>query len=145
MPSIRKSIDIDATPHNAFNYATNVTTQPDWIKFLKHIGITSGDGQSPGTRDQCVIKLGARAQTMEAIWSEYDPPRAFARKATSGMEMEGRITFEPSGDGTRVEWTIGYRPPMGALGAVIDTLFLNRVFQNEIEESLEALKAQLEG
>jgi hypothetical protein len=34
---------------------------------------------------------------------------------------------------------------MGVLGAVMDTLFLNRVFQNEIEESLEALKAQLEG
>lgn len=145
MPSILKSIDIDASPDNVFNYVTNVSTQPDWIKFLKAIDITSGDGQTKGTTDRSVIKLGPRAQEVEALWTEYDPPRTFARKATSGMEMEGRMTFEPSDDGTHVEWTIGYRPPMGALGMVVDVLFMNRVFQNEIEESLESLKAQLEG
>ena len=145
MPSILKSIDIEASPDNVFNYVTNVSTQTDWIKFLKAVDITSGDGQAKGTTDRCVIKLGARAQEMEALWTEYDPPRVFARKATSGMEMDGRMTFEPRDDGTHVEWKIGYRPPMGALGMMVDALFLNRVFQNEIEESLESLKVQLEG
>jgi len=145
LPSILKSIDIDASPDNVFNYVTNVSTQPDWIKFLNEIDITSGDGQTKGTTDRSVIKLGPRAQEVEALWTEYDPPRLFARKATSGMEMEGRMTFEPSDDGTHVEWTIGYRPPMGSLGMVVDVLFMNRVFQNEIEESLERLKEQLEG
>ncbi len=145
MPSILKSIDIDASPDNVFNYVTNVSTQPDWIKFMKSVDITSGDGQTKGTTDRSVIKLGPRAQEVEALWTEYDPPRLFARKATSGMEMEGRMTFEPSDDGTHVEWTIGYRPPMGPLGMMVDALFMNRVFQNEIEESLERLKEQLEG
>ncbi len=145
MPRILKSIDIDVSPENVFNYVTNTSTQPDWIKFVQAVDITSGDGQSKGTTDHCVIKLGPRAQTMDALWTEYDPPRAFARKATSGMEMEGRMTFEPVDDGTRVEWTIGYKPPLGTLGMVVDALFLNRVFQNEVEESLESLKAQLEG
>ena len=145
MPSIRKSIDIEASPDNVFSYVTNTTTQPDWVKFLKAVDITSGDGQSKGTTDRCVVKLGTRAQSVDALWSEYDPPRSFARKSTGGMEMEGRMTFKPTDDGTHVEWTIAYKPPMGTLGAIMDTLFLNRVFQNEIEESLEALKAQLEG
>ena len=145
MPSILKSIDIDASPDNVFNYVTNVSTQPDWIKFMISVDITSGDGQTKGTTDRSVIKLGPRAQEVEALWTEYDPPRLFARKATSGMEMEGRMTFEPSDDGTHVEWTIGYRPPMGPLGIMVDALSMNRVFQNEIEESLESLKAQLEG
>ncbi len=145
MPRVRKSIDIDASPENVFNYATNMTTQPEWIKFLEEIDITAGDGQSKGTTDRCVIKLGPRAQTVEAIWSEYDPPRSFARKSTGGMAMEGRMTFAPQGSGTLVEWTIGYQPPAGMLGKVVDSLFLNRVFQNEVEESLESLKAQLEG
>ena len=55
------------------------------------------------------------------------------------------MTFQAKDGGTRVEWTIGYKPPMGPLGALVDALFMNRVFQNEIEESLEGLKAQLEG
>ena len=145
MPRIRKTIEIEASPEHVFSYATNASTQTGWIKFLKQIDITSGDGQSQGTTDRCVVKLGPRAQAVDAVWTEYDSPRAFARKATSGMEMEGRMTFQPSDAGTRVEWTIGYKPPMGPLGALVDALFMNRVFQNEIEESLESLKAQLEG
>ena len=145
MPRIRKTIEIEASPEHVFNYATNASTQTGWIKFLRQIDITSGDGQSRGTTDRCVIKLGPRAQAVDAVWTEYDAPRAFARKTTGGMEMEGRMTFQARDAGTRVEWTIGYKPPMGPLGAVVDALFMNRVFQNEIEESLESLKAQLEG
>ena len=55
------------------------------------------------------------------------------------------VGTRPRDDGTHVEWTIGYRPPMGPLGRVVAALFLNRVFQNEIEESLESLKVQPEG
>jgi len=55
------------------------------------------------------------------------------------------MTFEPRDDGAYVEWTVDYRPPMGPLGALIDALFMNRLFQNEMEESLESLKARLEG
>ena len=145
MPRIRKTIEIEASPEHVFSYATNASTQTDWIKFLSQIDITSGDGQSQGTTDRCVVKLGPRAQAVDAVWTEYDAPRAFARKTTDGMEMEGRMTFQPADGGTRVEWTIGYKPPMGPLGALVDALFMNRVFQNEIEESLESLKAQLEG
>jgi uncharacterized membrane protein len=145
LPRIRKTIEIEASPEHVFGYATNASTQTAWIKFLKQIDITSGDGQSKGTTDRCVVKLGPSAQAVDATWTEYDPPRTFARKTTGGMEMEGRMAFLPSDAGTRVEWTIGYKPPMGPLGALFDALFMNRVFQNEIEESLESLKAQLEG
>ncbi len=145
MPVIRKSIDISVSPEKVFDYATDSSTQPDWITFIREVEITSGDAKSKGTTDRCVLKLGPRAQTLDAVWTEYDPPRSFARKATSGAEMVGSMTFEPREDGTIVEWTVDYRPSMGALGALMDTLFMNRVFQNEMEESLESLKARLEG
>ncbi len=49
MPRILKSIDIGVSPENVFNYVTNTSTQPDWIKFVQAVDITSGDGQSKGT------------------------------------------------------------------------------------------------
>ena len=145
MPLIRKSIDVDASPENVFKYVTNPTTQPDWMHFVHEVDIISGDGQSKGTTDRAVVKLGPRTEVQEALWTEYGSPKTFARKNTSGMEMESRWTFEPLGNGTRVDWIIDYRPPMGVLGMMVDAVFMNRVFQNEVEESLEALKAQLEG
>ena len=145
MPRIVKSIDIDAPREHVFAYAVDAGKQPEWITFMKEIEITSGDGRSQGTTDRCLIKLGPRTQPVEAEWTEYQANESFARRATSGMQMQGRMTFIPSGEGTRVQWTIEYTPPMGPLGAVVDALFMNRVFQNEVEESLEKLKVALEG
>ena len=145
MPLIRKSIDIAASPEKVFDYATNTSTQPDWITFIREAEITSGDGKSEGTTETCLFKLGPRTRALDATWTEYGPPRSFAREATSGLEMEGSMTFQPRSDGTYVEWTVDYRPPLGPLGILLDALFMNRLFQNEIEESLETLKARLEG
>lgn len=144
MPLILKSIDIAAAPDRVFDYATNSSTQPDWITFIRDVEITSGDAKSEGTTDRCVFKLGPRTQALGATWTEYDAPRSFAREATSGLEIEERMTFEPRGDGACVEWTVDYRPPLGPLGALFDALFMNRLLQNEMEESLETLKARLE-
>ncbi len=145
MPFIRKSIDIAASPEKVFDRATDPSAQRDWITFIKEVEITSGDGKTEGTTDRRLFKLGPRTQALDEVWTEYDPPRSFAREVTSGLEMEARMTFEPRTDGTYVEWIVDYRPPMGPLGILLDALFMNRLFQNEIEESLESLKAQLEG
>ena len=144
MPRIVKSIEIDAAREHVFAFAVDAQRQPDWITFIKQVEITSGDGKSAGTTDRCLIKLGSRAQPVEAEWTEYQANESFARRATSGMAMQGRMTFTPVDGGTRVQWTIEYKPPLGALGVIVDALFMNRVFQNEIEESLEKLKAALE-
>jgi uncharacterized membrane protein len=110
------------------------------------VEITAGDGKSIGTKDRCLMKLGPRAQEMEAEWTEYKENEAFARRATSGMDIQGRMTFTPMREGaTRVQWNLEYTPPMGALGRFLDLLFMNRIFQNEVEASLERLKGQMEG
>jgi uncharacterized membrane protein len=145
LPRIRKSIEIEASPENVFNYVANPATMPDWVNFIREAEVVSGDGKSKGTTDRTVFKLGPRAQTVEALWAEYDPPNTFVRRHTSGLDLENRISLSPSDGATRVEWAIAYRPPMGPVGALFDVLFMNRVFQNEMEESLESLKAQLEG
>ena len=46
---------------------------------------------------------------------------------------------------TRIDWVISYSPPMSLIGLFVDFLFMNRIFQNQIEDSLERLKSHLEG
>lgn len=144
MPHIEKSIDIQAPREHVFAYAVKPESQPEWTTFIKEVALTSGDGKSEGTTDRCVVKIGPRAQALDALWTEYKPGESFGRRSTSGMAMQGRLAFEPSGGGTRVVWTVDYTPPMGPVGAIVDVLFMNRVFQNEIEASLENLKSRLE-
>lgn len=145
MPRIHKSIDIDAPREQVFALAADVTKQPQWTTFVRETQIISGDGKSEGSADRSVIKIGPRARTVEHIWTEYRPGEVFARRTTTGMDLRERITFAPADGGTRVEWTVEYTAPMGLLGAFLDVAFMNRVYQNEIEASLENLKARLEG
>lgn len=144
MAKIVKSIDIDAPREHVFALAVDPAKQPEWSTFIKEVTITSGDAKSAGTTDRCLIKVGPRATPVEAEWTEYNPNEAFARRATSGMVMQGRMAFTQSNGGTRVQWTIDYTPPMGMLGKLVSVIFMDRVFQNEVEASLENLKTALE-
>ena len=144
MPQIRKFIDIDALPERVFAKATDPSLQPTWMTFLKEIEIISGDGKSAGTKDRSVMKLGPVPQSNEGEWIEYREPQAFARNMRGGLQMESRMSFNPTAGGTHVEWQIRYKPPLGLIGMAGDILFMNRVFQNYVEDPLELLKAQLE-
>jgi uncharacterized membrane protein len=139
-----KSIRIDAPHEHVFALATDITRQPDWTTFVKEGAITSGDGKSAGTTDRMVVKVGPRSTKAENVWTEYGAGERFARRATSGMKQEERMLFTSVGGGTDVQWAINYTPPMGLLGKFMDVFMMNRVYQNEIEGSLERLKAELE-
>lgn len=144
MPRIVKTIEINAAPEHVFALAADVSRQPEWTTFIREVSITSGDGKSEGTTDRMVFKVGPRARSSEGVWTGYKVGEIFARKSTSGMPLEYSINFKNAERGTLVEWVVEYRPPLGLLGAFMDVFMMNRIFQNEIEGSLERLKAALE-
>ena len=144
MARIVKSIQIDAPNEHVFALALDFSRQPEWTTFIKEALVTSGDGKSVGTTDRSVLKVGPRSSKSEGEWTEYKAGETFARRSSGGMSMEEKMTFTPTGGGTRVEWTVDYKPPMGPLGAFMDAFMMNRVFQNELEASLENLKVALE-
>jgi uncharacterized membrane protein len=144
MAQVVKSIEINAPREHVFALATDVTRQPEWTTFVKEGVITSGDGKSSGTTDRVRIKVGPRTTQHEGIWESYRVGERFARKSTAGMEMSEEMTFTDAGNATRVEWKVEYTPPAGPLGRFMDVFMMNRVYQNEIEGSLEGLKRELE-
>ena len=144
MAQVVKSIEIDAPREHVFALATDLSRQPDWTTFVKEGLITSGDGKSPGTRDRTVFKVGIRSTKAENLWTGYTPGELFARKTISGIRQEETMAFTPAGNGTLVQWNVTYRPPLGLIGRFMDVFMMNRIYQNEIEGSLEKLKAALE-
>ena len=144
MPRIVKSIEIDAPREHVFALALDFSRQPEWTTFIREATVTSGDGKSPGTKDSTVLKVGPRAARHEGEWIAYQPGEVFSRRLTGGMTMDEKLTFTAAGSGTNVEWAVDYTPPMGPIGKFMDAFMMNRVFQNEIEASLENLKTELE-
>jgi uncharacterized membrane protein len=66
-------------------------------------------------------------------------------------KMEGMITgtnrlaFTPEGEGTRVTMSFEYEMPGGGVGKLVDRLLAERMNAQNLEKSLENLKALAEG
>ena len=144
MPNLRAHIDIDAAKEHVFALAADPSRQPQWTTFIKNIAITSGDGKSEGTTDRTTIKIGLQSHDLNGTWTDYRPGEVLARTFTGYLQMRDRLTFTPIANGTRVQWTVNYTPPFGLLGKFMAWLVMARIFQNELEASLENLKRALE-
>ena len=125
MPRLDNSIDIKLPKDRVFEYVADVTHRPEWVKWTKRAEITSTEPGVIGSTDAGLMQVGPQKQTVEAIVTEYRPDYVFTRRHTRGMEMTDRIAVvpSPSGEGTKVAWSVEYTPPMGGVGKMMDALF----------------------
>ncbi len=146
MPRIRKYIDIEAPPARVFAAVADPAQQVEWALPFQEIELVEGDGISQGSVQRLLFKVGPRAYRLEAVVSDSRQGETFARQVREGpLALRERFFILPqSGEVTRVEWVVEYEPPMGLLGRILDALALHRVFQNDMETSLERLKRRLE-
>jgi uncharacterized membrane protein len=140
---IKATIDIDAPREHVFA-AAEPTRMPEWTIHVKEVLVTSGDGKSAGTTDRTTIQVAPLKNKLESTWTEYSQGQTFARKFTGDFAGEERLTFAPHDGGTRVEWTYSYTPPFGIIGKIGALVMMSRVFQNDMESSLETLKREME-
>jgi uncharacterized membrane protein len=138
------SIDIKAPAGKVFEYVADVTTHPEWVKWTKQAEVTSPDRIGVGATAAGVMQVGPKKERIETLTTEYRDGEFFTRRTTRGMEMTDRLSVLPFGDGAKVAWSIDYTPPMGGMGKLIDVIFMERLFDQLMKDSLSNLKERLE-
>ena len=144
MPRLDNSIDIKAPVDEVFSYVSDITTHPEWVKWTKDAEVTSVEGKGVGTTSAEVMQVGPKKENVETLTTEYKEGQFLTRRHTRGMEMTDRLSVLPFGDGTKVAWSIDYNPPMGGMGKLMDKLFMERLFDQLMKDSLHNLKERLE-
>ena len=144
MPRLDNSIDIKAPREAVFAYISDVTTRPDWVKWTKRAEVTSRERKGLGATDASVMQVGPRKESVEAIVTEYTEGALFTRRHTRGIELTDRLAVVSLPDATKVAWSVEYTPPMGALGKLVDLLFMVRLLDQLMRDSLTNLKQRLE-
>jgi uncharacterized membrane protein len=147
MPRIRKAIDVEATPEHVFVEVAEPARQVEWALPFRAIETPEQGPPAQGSVQRWAFKVGPRTWDLLAVVTDYRHNQTIAREVREGgLRLRDRFSIAPqSGEVTRVEWLIEYEPPMGALGRLLDALVMARVFENDMETSLERLKARLEG
>ncbi len=145
MPRVDDVIDIDAPREKVFQYISNIELQPEWNKWAKKTESTSLERSVLGATDSMVMQVGPRKETVEGIVTEFKDGALYARRHTKGMEMTERYSLLTIGEATKVAWSVEYVSPMGPIGKMNDMLFVARLFEVLMHDSLNILKQQMEG
>jgi uncharacterized membrane protein len=144
MPRIDNAIEIKAPREKVFAYIADIEAQPEWVKWTKTAEVTSLNTRGVGTTDAMLMQVGPRKEQVEGIVTEYQDGYYVTRRHTRGMSMEERLSVVPYADGSKVAMSIDYVPPMGAMGKMMDQLFMARLFDQLMKDSLAILKDRLE-
>ncbi len=145
MSRVDNSIDILAPREKVFSYVSNVEAQPEWVKWARDVEVTSDQKNGVGAVDSMTMQVGPRKERVEALVTEFRPPQLMTRRFLKGLRMEERFSLVPVRDGTKVAWSVEYVPPMGAFGKLFDFLFMIRLMDQLMKDSLVNLKERLEG
>jgi uncharacterized membrane protein len=144
MPRIDNWIDIRGQRDRVFQYVADVESHPEWVKWTKQAELTSSGRVAVGSTYAMVMQVGPRKENVEGIVTEFKEGQLFTRRNTRGMSMTDRLALVALGDITKVAWSIEYTPPMGSMGKLVDLIFMNRLFEQLMQDSLTNLRDRLE-
>lgn len=144
MARVDNTIDIKAPKDKVFAFVSDLEVRPQWVKWTKDIEVTSMQKEGVGTTERMIMQVGPQKQRVEAIITDFQPGFTIAQRLTKGMDLNERISVLNMNDHTKVAYSVEYTPPMGKMGQLMDFLFMSKLFDQLMEDSLIILKERME-
>src|SRR5581483_8286157 len=142
---IEESIEILATPEEIWPVISSADGLERVLAGVTRWEVEGRRKSGLGTRYQMLMEVGS-AQVgglIEVV--EYHEPTDLAGTSITGIDQRGRWRLREQGDGTtKVTLRLSYHSPGGFLAAVADEVS-SRSVRGNIKESLERLRAEVEG
>jgi carbon monoxide dehydrogenase subunit G len=107
MVSIKKTIIINRSLQEVFDFASNPANAPKWQSGIKSKRWISEEPPGIGSKQQVVARwLGRDIETINE-YTIWDPPNAYRFQTSNGpMRLEEGLRFEPGAEGTRVNFAL---------------------------------------
>lgn len=139
-PHVSALIRIEAPPDVVWRTITDHARIPEWVPVRECVVTRPGTPHPNGLG--AVRRITAAATAIEEEVILWDPPRRYDYRLTRGAPLRdhrGHVFVTPDGKGTRVQWTVRFRPLVPGTGGAI-RLALQRAF----DHALRNLKRHIE-
>jgi uncharacterized membrane protein len=135
-----KTIFIDAPVEQVFDTWANYENFPRFMSNVRSVQPLGAD------RSHWKVRGPAGLSVEFDSVAHLQRPNELAWESEPGSTVghEGRVTLVPEGNGTRATVRMSYRPPAGALGQAVSSMFGANPKQ-EFEEDLNRMKQFVEG
>ncbi len=144
MAPIASSIEVARPAEEVFAYVIDPSTMSEWQQ-----GCVRGHMDGPTTRvgSKCttVRRIGGREREVVTEITEYDPPRRWADRGTSGpIRAIVAVKVDPLADTSRARVTIELDFAGHGIGKLLVPLVVRRQAAQEMPENMRRLKQRLE-
>ncbi len=144
MPTLERSIVIEAPIQEVFEYAADWRHWPDWYVGFSDISPTTEIERGNGAiyaYKMCVLGLPFKAETEVHDFVENS---GWSGRRIRGVPHRTNYVFEDLTPHTSFTTSIYYSLPIPMIGRVLCSLVFNRAWRRILEKSLNNLKAHFE-
>ncbi len=147
MTRVVASIHIAATPERVWDVVMDPDRLGDWVTIHRRLGRVSGRPLGKGSTLEQTLHL--RGVNVKVRWtvSEVQCGRFAVWEGTGPARATAHTTYKLSpadGSGTRFDYEVEFKAPLGPLGAVASRALVGAIPQREADKTLARLKALLE-
>ena len=142
---VEESTVIDAACEDIWELVSDPASYPAFMSGITRFDVAGERIRGPGSRYSMRMHVGSAhvGGLIEVV--EWDPPREMAWTSVTGIDQRGRWRLRTCDDGTTlVVLRLSYSAPGTFLSTVAD-LVSARMVKSNLAESLERLKATMEG
>ena len=149
MPSFETAIEIDRTPADVYEYATDPTKFPEWQRDVVSVRIAEGAQPGPGSLSKgskffTTRRIGAVKRTLAQEVTDARAPSYWVASGVDGPILAtGALTVEPLNDGSRSRVTFAIDYEGRGPGKLIMPLVMRQT-RAGAPKSFERLKELLE-
>ncbi|MEA2318673.1 MAG: hypothetical protein QOD44_2862 [Solirubrobacteraceae bacterium] len=142
---VEQRIDIDAPPDAVWDVITDPESYTRTLAGITRFDVEGRKQRGLGARYSMRMEVGSAhvGGLVEVV--EFDSPRDMAWTSITGLDHRVRWRLREQDDGsTRVTFRLSYQSPGALLGTIADYVSAPMV-GNNLRESLDRLKAEIEG
>jgi uncharacterized membrane protein len=142
MAPITETIEIARPPEEVFAYIDDLSRHPEWQSQLENVRVDTEGPTRVGTRMTETRRVPGGPREFVCEITEHESPRLAAFRILNGpIRPVGRVTFEPSGAGTR--YTVQLDLEGHGFGKLIAP-FARRDARKQLPQDLARLKERVE-
>lgn len=144
MASLERSVMIEASPEAIDEISLDAQRWPEWYPGVQQ---AEPDDTFPEVEGvvQVVYKTAGTTFNVKFVVTEYTPHQSIAYQLEGMITGTSRYRYTPEGTSTRLTCVYEYQVPGGFLGKALDKMVLERMNAENLEKSLQNLKALVEG
>ena len=143
MPKSEGSVTVNASIEKVFD----AVADPEKVAQITTTAVLTGTKGKPdelGSYSEWTYPVAGMKVRGKMTVSEVDKPRLLVQEMSGTMPGKWIWNLKLEGEAIKVDFCIEYRVPGGILGKIADRLFLGRINQKNMDNTMRGLKAYCE-